>query len=345
MLSIRQAAEKLNVFSYGKANPDWTLFGKGTNSEKIKQKHILSVELKLKKIKEGMIRYSIKDLEKITGIKAHTIRIWEKRYGIVEPSRTQTNIRYYSDEDLRHLMNVAILNKYGYKISNIQSMSSTEINKCVVDLTHQDLDNDHQVDNLVMSMIEMDEQRFDKIISSSIIKQGFDYTFENLLYRFLEKTGILWQIGAVSPAKEHFITHLIRQKLILAIDGQQEICSDPKTFLLFLPENEYHEIALLYMHFLIRKRGHKVIYLGQNVPLMNLKNVFDIHQVDFLLTSFATRHTQEETEAILLEFTRLFSDKQILVGGNFLHETSGSLPSNFVTFNSLKDFYEFLYQL
>ena len=242
-------------------------------------------------------------------------------------------------------MNVAILNKYGYKISNIQSMSSTEINKCVVDLTHQDLDNDHQVDNLVMSMIEMDEQRFDKIISSSIIKQGFDYTFENLLYRFLEKTGILWQIGAVSPAKEHFITHLIRQKLILAIDGQQEICSDPKTFLLFLPENEYHEIALLYMHFLIRKRGHKVIYLGQNVPLMNLKNVFDIHQVDFLLTSFATRHTQEETEAILLEFTRLFSDKQILVGGNFLHETSGSLPSNFVTFNSLKDFYEFLYQL
>ena len=177
-----------------------------------------------------MIRYSIKDLEKITGIKAHTIRIWEKRYGIVEPSRTQTNIRYYSDEDLRHLMNVAILNKYGYKISNIQGMTSEEIKKSVLELTYQYLDNDHLVDNLVMAMIELDEQRFDKIISSSIIKQGFDFTFENLLARFLEKIGILWQTGAVNPAQEHFISQLIRQKLILAIDGQQELNNIPTVF-------------------------------------------------------------------------------------------------------------------
>lgn len=289
-----------------------------------------------------MIRYSIRDLEKITGIKAHTIRIWEKRYGIVAPLRTQTNIRYYSDEDLRRLMNVAILNKYGYKISNIQSMSAAELHTCVVDLTHQDIDNEHQVDNLVMAMIELDELRFDKIISSSIIKQGFEYTFENLLYKFLEKIGILWQIGAVNPAQEHFISHLIRQKLILAIDGQQDYRNDCKTFLLFLPENEYHEVALLYLYFLIRKEGHKVIYLGQNVPLMNLKDIFEIHYIDYMVTSVASKLPVEMISEILNELVKLYGDKQVLIGGKCLFDTAVSLPDNVKSFNTLSDFYEFL---
>ena len=285
-----------------------------------------------------MVRYSIKDLEKITGIKAHTIRIWEKRYGIVEPLRTQTNIRYYSDEDLRRLMNVAILNKYGYKISNIQSMSTAELNTCVVELTNQDLDNDHQVDNLVMAMIEIDEQRFDKIISSSIIKQGFDYTFENLLYKFLEKVGILWQVGKVNPAQEHFITNIIRQKLILAIDGQQEYQNNFKTFLLFLPENEYHEIALLYLHFLIRKQRHKVIYLGQNVPVTHLKDIFEIYKVDFLITSIASKQPGEMIIEIVNELAHLYSNKQILIGGNCLNDITISFPANVVPIYSLSDF-------
>jgi DNA-binding transcriptional MerR regulator len=289
-----------------------------------------------------MIRYSIRDLEKITGIKAHTIRIWEKRYGIVAPLRTQTNIRFYSDKDLRRLMNVAILNKYGYKISNIQGMSADELNASVVELTHQDIDNDHQVDNLVMAMIELDEQRFDKIISSSIIKQGFDYTFEDLLYKFLEKIGILWQIGAVNPVQEHFISHLIRQKLILAIDGQQAYKDNFKTFLLFLPENEYHEIALMYLHFLIRKEGHKVIYLGQNVPLLHLKDIFEKHHIDYLLTSITAKLPGEMIAEILNELEQLYGDKQILIGGNCLAEASVTLPGNIKSFNTLNDFNEFL---
>jgi DNA-binding transcriptional MerR regulator len=289
-----------------------------------------------------MIKYSIKDLEKITGIKAHTIRIWEKRYGIVEPSRTLTNIRYYSDVDLRHLMNVAILNKYGYKISNLQSMSPDELNSSVVNLTNQDIDNDHQIDNLVMSMIEIDEQRFDRIIASSIIKQGIDYTFEKLLYKFLEKIGILWQTGAITPAQEHFITNLIRQKLILAIDGQQEYRNKYKTFLLFLPENEYHEVALLYLHFLIRKEGHKVIYLGQNVPLINLKDIFEIHHVDFLLTSIASKLSSEMISEIFQELWQLCKDKKILIGGHCIQNTTVIQPKNIRSFNKLEEFSDFL---
>jgi len=289
-----------------------------------------------------MIRYSIKDLERITGIKAHTIRIWEKRYGIVEPSRTQTNIRFYSDEDLRHLMNVAILNKYGYKISNIQGMSVEEITKSVIDLSQQDIDNEHLVDNLVMAMIEMDEQKFDKIISTSTIKHGFEFTFENILFRFLEKAGILWQTGGVYPAQEHFITQLIRQKLILAIDGQHSPLHGKKTFLLFLPENEYHELGLLYLNFLIRKYGHHVIYLGQNVPLNNLKSVLDIHHVDYLLTSIASNLTEDSITEIVQELTNLYGDKKILIGGNCLLGSKVTLPSNFTRFQHITDFSDFL---
>jgi len=289
-----------------------------------------------------MIKYSIKDLEKITGIKAHTIRIWEKRYGIVEPSRTQTNIRYYSDEHLRHLMNVAILNKFGYKISNIQEMTPDEITETVLGLSKQYIDNEHQIDNLVMAMIEIDEARFNKIISSAISNQGFEYTFENLLLKFLERIGILWQIGAINPAQEHFISQLIRTKLLMAIDSQPEPHGDFKTFLLFLPENEYHELALLYIHFLIRKQRHKVIYLGQNVPLVNLQNVMDIHNVDYVVTSITSNLPVEMKTETIHELEQLYGDKKVLIGGNCLFESGISLPSNFKYINSLHDFNDFI---
>ena len=289
-----------------------------------------------------MIKYSIKDLEKITSIKAHTIRIWEKRYGIVKPLRTETNIRYYSDEDLRHLMNVAILNKFGYKISNIQSMSVAEVAQSVIELSNQDIDNDHLVDNLVMAMIELDEQRFDKITSSAIIKNGFDDTFENLLRRFLEKIGVLWQTGSVNPAQEHFISQLVRQKLILAIDGQHDQKENHKTFLLFLPEHEYHEMALLYMYYLIRKAGHQVIYLGQNVPLVNLKDIFEIHKIDYLLTSFTANICSEDLSDFFAEFNLWYSNKQILMGGNCLQHNPELMPPNATYFKSINEFTAFL---
>jgi DNA-binding transcriptional MerR regulator len=292
-----------------------------------------------------MVSYSIKDLEKITGIKAHTIRIWEKRYGIVKPSRTLTNIRYYSDENLRHLMNVAILNKFGHKISNIQGMSAAEISESVLSLGNQDLDDDYQVDNLVMAMVEIDEQRFDKIISSSIIKNGIYDTFENLLNKFLHKVGILWQIGVINPAQEHFITQLIRQKFILAIDAKHEIRENAKSFLLFLPENEYHELGLLYLNLLIRKAGHKVFYLGQNVPVRNLKSIFELHVIDYLLTSVISNQSEEAILALFSEINELYRDKKILIGGNCLKETTVQLPGNFTAFAAIPEFTEFLQQL
>ena len=153
-----------------------------------------------------MSTYSIKDLEQISGIKAHTIRIWEKRYNIVSPLRTNTNIRFYTDGDLKRLLNVSILNRNGFKISNIVRLSKEEILRSVMETSISYMNFESQIENLVIAMIDMDEIKFEKTLSNSILKLGFEETVSNIIFPFLEKTGILWQIGTINPAQEHFIS-------------------------------------------------------------------------------------------------------------------------------------------
>ena len=205
-----------------------------------------------------MIRYSINDLEKITGIKAHTIRIWEKRYEVVTPKRTPTNIRYYNDEDLLRLLNISTLNKHGFKISDIVSMSPDEMCEKIRDISRTSTDFEGQINSLIVAMIELKEEVFEKVLSSTILKIGFEKTVTQVLYPLLEKIGVLWQIGTINPAQEHFLTNLIRQKMIVAIDGQNESpAADAKTFLLFLPEKEWHELGLLFYSYLLKKKRTK----------------------------------------------------------------------------------------
>jgi MerR family transcriptional regulator, light-induced transcriptional regulator len=290
-----------------------------------------------------MIRYSIKDLEKLTGIKAHTIRIWEKRYLVVEPARTITNIRYYTDENLKRLLNISILNKYGFRISNIASMSSDEINRKLMEISHSDSSYHHEVESLILSMVEMDEQRFDRILSSAIIKLGFEQTITKVLSNFLEKIGVLWQTGTISPAQEHFVSNLIRQKLILAIEGQNQANNEnSKVFLLFLPEEEYHEMGLLYFHYIIKKVGHKVIYLGQNVPINNLIEILGIRHFDYLLTSITCSLPGESLQKMVYKLSNLFPDKTVLIGGYQFQHSNPTLPSNIKLMNSVEELDNFL---
>lgn len=158
-----------------------------------------------------MRTYSIKDLEQLSGIKAHTLRIWEQRYNLLSPKRTETNIRYYDDEDLKLILNVALLNDNGFKISKIVSMDRPEMRDEVMHLTERSLTHDDQIHALTISMIEMDEERFDKILSINILKLGFEQTMMNIIYPFMSKIGVLWQTGAINPAQEHFISNLVRQ--------------------------------------------------------------------------------------------------------------------------------------
>ena len=232
-----------------------------------------------------MGHYSINDLEKLSGVKAHTIRIWEKRYNIIEPSRTETNFRYYNDEQLKKLLNISLLNNYGYKISKIAALCESEICKEVEKVASSGKVYDAQIEQLVVSMIELNEDKFEQHLTNLILNDGFEDAMLNVIYPFFDKVGLLWQTGNVKPAQEHFISNLIRQKIIVAIDSlPKHTIPNPKTFLLFLPEGELHEIGLLFTSYRLRKYGHKVIYLGQSLPLEDLAYVAKTRKPDFIVT-------------------------------------------------------------
>lgn len=288
-----------------------------------------------------MRNYSIKDLEQLSGIKAHTLRIWEQRYNLLSPKRTDTNIRYYDDADLRLILNVALLNENGFKISKIAKMTSEDISQEVIMLTERSFTHDDQIHALTIAMVEFDEIRFDKIISTNILKIGFEMTMINIIYPFLSKIGILWQTGSIYPGQEHFISNLIRQKLIVAIDGQVNMGSSKK-FLLYLPQGELHEISLLFSCYILKSNGFQVIYLGQNTPDEDLNAVHQIHNPDYLLTVITTSPNSEDLQEYITSLGYRFPESTILVSGYQVIGRELKLPANVHIMHYLKDIKEYL---
>ncbi len=291
-----------------------------------------------------MSTYSIKDLEQLSGIKAHTLRIWEQRYNLLQPKRTDTNIRFYDDDDLKLILNVALLNDNGVKISKIASMTSNELREEVMKLTERSLTHDDQIHALTICMIEMDEERFDKILSTNILKLGFEQTMLNVIYPFMSKIGVLWQTGAINPAQEHFISNLVRQKLIVAIDGQISQRGGKK-FLLFLPEGELHEISILFASYLIKSKGHKVIYLGQSTPNDDLLAVYKLHQPEYLLTVITTSPSSEYVQEYIHALSERFGQAQILVTGYQVLGQDLTFPTNVVQMSYIRDIKDLLEEL
>ena len=224
-------------------------------------------------------------LEQLSGVKAHTIRIWEKRYGIIPNRRSETNTRYYLDEDLQTILNIAVLNKNGLKISSIAKMSPEQIrqkvaNHCEVDEVFED-----QIDGLMLAMIELNEYKFLKIINHYIEVRGFEKTMSEVLYPFLDKLSIMWVTGSVRGVHESFVTSIIQRKLCYEID---RLASEPKDvmkrFLIYLPENEGHELSLLFLYYILRSRGANVLFLGSNTPLAEVLDGYQIFNPDFIFT-------------------------------------------------------------
>jgi len=288
--------------------------------------------------------YSIKDLEQLSGIKAHTLRIWEQRHNLLNPKRTDTNIRFYDDEDLKLILNVAMLNNHGIKISKIAAMSVAEISEEIIRLTDQSVDHNDQIQALTICMIEMDEDRFEKILSTNIIKLGFEDTILKVVYPFLTRIGVLWLTGAITPAQEHFISNLIRQKLIVAIDGEVGN-SLGKTFMLFLPEGELHEISLLFSSYLIKKHGHKVIYLGQNTPNADLVSVYKMQKPDYLLTVITSSPPGEKVQEYINMLGSEFPNSKVFVSGLQATEQKLTIPSNISILAYAKEIKTFLVQM
>lgn len=263
-----------------------------------------------------MSNYSIRDLEQLSGIKAHTLRIWEQRYQFIEPKRTETNIRYYDDNDLKLILNIALLKDNGFKISKIAGMKEEEMLNEVLRLTEKNLRYPDQIHALTLAMIDLDEDRFEKIMATNILKLGFESTMINIIYPFLSKIGVLWQTGAISPSQEHFISNLIRQKLIVAIDGQFVSNTESQhKYLLYLPEGELHELTLLFLCYIIKARKNKVLYFGQNLPFEDLKSIYNHHKPDYILTIFTTKPPANQVDDYVEKLTETFPEAKILLSG------------------------------
>ena len=224
--------------------------------------------------------FSIKDLENLSGIKAHTIRIWEKRYNVLQPMRSDTNIRNYDLQSLQKLLNVVLLNDYGYKISRIAEHSAEKIELLVREIISEKSTKNHAINAFKMAMINFDQALFLNTYNSLLSEKSFRDVFYEVVIPLMQEIGLLWQSGTVSPAQEHFITFLIKQKLFLNIEKLQilEPTRTDKVFVLYLPENEIHELGLMYLNYEILLNGYKTIYLGESVPvdsLMDMKKYFD----------------------------------------------------------------------
>jgi DNA-binding transcriptional MerR regulator len=290
-----------------------------------------------------MGHYSIKDLEKLSGIKAHTIRIWEKRYGVIKPTRTDTNIRVYCDTELKKLLNVAILNNHGHKISKIAKLKQGEICCELEKLNSSDQEFQVQIDSLVVAMVDLDRRRFEKILGDSTLKIGFEETSINILYPFLQKVGVMWQTDDINPAQEHFISSLIIQKLYVAIDqAYQPENLNAKKALLYLPEGEYHEMGLLFYRYLMKKRGYETIYLGQSVPFSDLPKVVNAHNPDIIVTAFVASIPCESLLAYLFKVSNDFKDKTIIASGYQVCSFNLSVPKNVKTFQDVHQFISFI---
>jgi len=238
-------------------------------------------------------KYSIKDLEKLSGIKAHTLRIWEKRYKFLQPKRTETNIRYYSDEDLRKLLNVSLLTNEGTKISKIVSMKEEEIKEAIQSIESHALLNQKRVDDLILPTLQLNEDRFNQLFKQYVEKIGMEDTFTQIIYPFLEKVGLLWLSEELQAVQEHFVTHLIRQKISVAIENLAELNDPTRKVILFLPEGEFHELGLLFFAYLYKKRGVRVYYFGQSVPIKQVEAMDNKIKPDWILTYSIVKPKEE----------------------------------------------------
>ncbi len=292
-----------------------------------------------------MNAFTIKDLETLTGIKAHTIRIWEQRYNFLKPQRTQTNIRYYSSEELRTVLNVALLNKYGFKISHIDRMRAEEIKDNILSLADARAVQDRYINELVEKMISLDMEGFEKVISNYITAKGIERTVIQIIFPFLEKIGILWQTGRINAAQEHLVTNIIRQKLIVGIETTVSHVKLDKTFLLLLPEGEHYELGLLFMYYLLKSRGATTIYLGADVPVKDVEHVVSFKKPDIIFIHLTSTGSGFSLEKFLRQIQQRFQETNTVISGQVTQHYKKKIPQ-FVHFKrSLTEVMEYFSSL
>ncbi|GAC1419404.1 MAG: hypothetical protein NVS9B7_14790 [Flavisolibacter sp.] len=281
--------------------------------------------------------FTIKELESLTGIKAHTIRIWEQRYNFLKPTRTETNIRSYNNEELKTLLTVALLNKYGYKISKIDEMVPDQRAHAILKLSNQEASHESIVNEMIGYMIEMDSFNFEILLNRHIQIDGLEKTLTGIIFFFLERIGILWQTNQIAPVQEHIVSNIIRQKIISAIEELSYTTNQRPIFLLFLPEDEHHELGLLFIYFLLKRKNVNVIYLGANVPLKDIEYLISIKRPDFLYMHLSSMPKNNNLKKYLLSLSGQSHPFKMLLSGSIASNHLQNLTIDLTYLPSLKE--------
>ncbi|TYA65951.1 MerR family transcriptional regulator [Seonamhaeicola marinus] len=292
------------------------------------------------------VNFSIKDLENLTGIKAHTIRIWEKRYNLLEPNRTDTNIRTYSIFSLQKLLNISFLNNNGYKISKIAKLEEEEIPIKVREIASRSKVEDHAINAFKMAMINFDQVLFYNTYNNLIENKSFSDIFYTVFRPLLNEIGILWQTNTITPAHEHFLSVHIKQKILLNIERLQSLEPKPdsKTYILYLPENEIHDIGLLFINYQLRSKGYHTIFLGESVPVESLTSVLEFFTDIVFVSYFTVNPEVEKIPDYINTFSELLlqntENQLLLLGPKFLSVEDLKLPENTTVYQNIEDLIE-----
>lgn len=290
-------------------------------------------------------KFSIKDLESLSGIRAHTIRIWEKRYNLLEPERTTTNIRTYALSDLQKLLNVVFLTNNGYKISKIARRSTQEIIDIVSQLVTETstANEDHATNSFKIAMMNFDQNLFHNTYDALTASKTFEEIFYESFLPLLHEIGLLWQTDTINPSHEHFIFNLIKQKILINIEYKQQSTphSQEQTFALYLPENEIHELGLLFLNYELISNGYKVIYLGQSIALSHLKYLSTNHPNLAFATYFTVAPDMYEIDSYFEEFNSIFEDQKLdlyILGALTSRIDEDTIPINVHLMMSIREF-------
>ena len=288
--------------------------------------------------------YSIKDLEKLSGVKAHTIRIWEKRYHLLQPERTATNIRTYSLNSLQKLLNITLLYNNGYKISKIAKLEEDNIPQLVNEIIARNSEKHHAINAFKLAMVNFDSAHFFQTFNSLMVERNFREIFNKVFIPLLNELGLLWQTNTISPAHEHFITSLIKQKIYIHTEKFQKLepTKTDKVFVMFLPENEIHEVGLLFLNYEIVSRGYKTIYLGQSMPLENMVDLLNYYENLHFVSYFTVSPNKDEINKYLEDFYKILNtkgnSKLWLLGFQSQYITNQQKLEGLRVFNSIEQF-------
>lgn len=300
-------------------------------------------KLRFNKMNNIKSSFSIKDLENLTGVKAHTIRIWEKRYNLLEPERTETNIRTYDLKNLQKLLNISYLNANGYKISKVAAMDANEIRSVVKQTAEKDITHNHAISTFKLAMLNFDQKLFYETYSGLEKEKGFIKIFYDDFMPLMGEIGMLWQTDTITPAHEHFLTTLIRQKLLTSTEEIQSknIITKDKVFVLYLPDNEVHELGLMLLNYEIIAKGYQCIFLGQSVPIDALEDLLNYYDELIFVSYFTVKPEKEKLQDYFKEFEmKILKNNGIefwVLGRMLKNIDVNSLPEKVTTFNNIEE--------